>query len=123
MADDKKKIISDEDWKTQAKQEKEKLSDTAKPADSGPAAGGPLPPADLAALVNSLVVQAMFCLGKLSDGKNEKPQVNLDLAKHNIDLLGVIDEKTKGNLTEDESKMLSMALHEMRMLYVQEVSK
>ena len=123
MADDKKKIISDEDWKSQAQKEKEKLSDTEKPDDAGPAATGPLPPANFSALVNSLVVQAMFCLGKLSDGSDEKPQVNLDLAKHNIDLLGVIDEKTKGNLTEDEGKMMSMALHEMRMIYVQEVSK
>jgi len=123
MAKDEKKIISDEDWKTQAQQEKEKLSDTDKPTDVGQTKAGPLPPADFSTLINSLVVQAMFCLGRLSDGKNEKPQVNLDLAKHNIDLLGVIDEKTKGNLTEDESKMLSMTLHEMRMLYVQEASK
>ena len=59
-------------------------------------------------------------MGKLSDPANQgEVQVDLDMAKHNVDMLGVIEEKTKGNLSDEEEKALSVALHEVRMLYVQ----
>ena len=124
MTDAEKKIISDDDWKTQAKKEKEKLveeekkQDTKAPAEqAGPAQ---MPPANFLTLVNSLVVQAMFYMGKLADPNSDEPaQINLEVAKHHIDLLEMLDEKTKGNLTKEESGALSMALHEMRMMFVQ----
>ena len=80
---------------------------------------GPLPPADFTTLINSLLVQVFFCLGRISDPSGKNPEINLDLAKHHIDMLEVLDEKTKGNLTEDENKKLALALHEARMQYVQ----
>ena len=52
-----------------------------------------------------------------------EPQVNLDMAKFNIDLLGVLEEKTKGNLSPDEQKLLDTALYETRMRYVQVASQ
>jgi len=69
-------------------------------------------------LVNSLAVQAMFFLGRLPDQDDKKPELNLDMAKHNIDLLQILQDKTKDNLTEDETKALNMTLHELRMQYV-----
>jgi len=119
------KIVTDENWKEQAQREKEKLDQEEKkatPTDQNgePAApAGPMPPADFTTLMNSLLIQVMFCLGKLGAPDGSAPEINLDLAKHHIDLMEVLEEKTKGNLTNDESKKLSLALHEARMQYVQ----
>ncbi|MBN2210397.1 MAG: DUF1844 domain-containing protein [Sedimentisphaerales bacterium] len=128
-ADKKPSVIHDEDWKQQAQKEKEKFSETKEAegttTQGGKAAGAyeDMPPASFLTLVNSLVVQTLYSLGRLGDPESKKaPPVNLDLAKHHIDMLGVLEEKTKGNLTAEESQGLSMALHEMRMLYVQSAS-
>ena len=51
------------------------------------------------------------------------PVVNLDMAKHHIDTLAVIEEKTKGNLTPEEQRMLDAALYEARMRYVNVASQ
>ena len=118
----KPKIVSDSDWKEEAQATKAKLSQAEQEAQAkeGGAAGGALPAASFVTLVNSLMVQILFSMGRLADPNNpeQKQPANLDLAKHQIDTLGVLEEKTKGNLTEDEQKALSMALHEMRMQYV-----
>ena len=115
---DGKKIIHDEDWKAQAQQEKEKLDDkTEEQAQQ-------VPPANMMTLINSLVLQAMLYMGKLTDPNNPQaqPQINLDAAKHHIDMLEVLEQKTEGNLTDGEKQSLSLALHEMRMMYVQAAS-
>jgi len=128
MTDNQKessKIVTDENWKEQAQREKEKLSQEEKnttPTDQAaePAApAGSLPPADFTTLMNSLLIQVMFCLGRLGAPDGSAPEINLDLAKHHIDLMEVLEEKTKGNLSDDESKKLALALHEARMQYVQ----
>lgn len=131
---DKPKIIIDDDWKAQAHAEKEKLAQEARdkaaaeaaaPADqgAGPAGGesGPrqMPPASFPVLVNSLLTQAFFALGAIANPQDGKRYVDLELAKHHIDMLAVIDEKTKGNLSEDETKLLDQAIYESRMQYVQ----
>jgi len=81
-----------------------------------------VPEASIATLVNSLMTQVLLYLGELAP-RGAEPQVNLDMAKFNIDLLGVVEEKTKGNLTPDEQKMLDTALYETRMRYVQVASQ
>lgn len=119
MTDDKK-IIHDEDWKGQAKKEKEKLEDKAQPQEKPQQ----VPPANMMTLINSLVLQALLYMGKLADPNDPqaKPQINLEAAKHHIDMLEVLEEKTIGNLTDEEKQSLSLALHEMRMMYVQTAS-
>jgi hypothetical protein len=124
MAEEDKKVVSDEDWKKEAQKAKEKLTDAAQTKAAGgraaAAQSGPIPEASFTTLVNSLVVQILYSLGRLADPNDtsKRPPVNLELAKHHIDVLGVLEEKTKGNLTEDEKKSLAIALHEMRMQYV-----
>ena len=128
MADEEKaKIVSDEDWKTQAKREKEKLveeSGKAEGEEAGDAGagqaepGGPLPPANFMTLVNSIVMQVLYCLGRLAGPDGAEPNVNLDLAKHHIDMLDVLEEKTKGNLTKEEEAVLQNTLNQVRMAYV-----
>jgi hypothetical protein len=77
-----------------------------------------LPPASLAALVQSLATQAAIFMGDQRDPETGQSLRNLDLAKHNIDLLRVLEEKTKGNLTEEEKHLLETVLYELLMAYV-----
>lgn len=76
-----------------------------------------MPEASFATLVNSLVTQILLYIGDLTP-RGVEPQINLDMAKFNIDLLGVLEEKTRGNLTPDEQKLLDTALYETRMRFV-----
>jgi len=122
--EEKPKIIVDDDWKAQAQAEKEKLADEVEkgPAEPPGAAGQrprELPPANFATLVGSLVTQILFALGGVEDPKTKRRYVDLALAKHHVDMLAVLEEKTKGNLTDDETKLLDRALYETRMQYVQ----
>jgi hypothetical protein len=81
------------------------------------AGGREMPEASFATMVQSIVTQVLFYLGDLAPRGGE-PTLNLDMAKHHIDTLGVLEEKTKGNLSEEEQRMLDAALYESRMRYV-----
>jgi hypothetical protein len=119
---DDKKIIIDEDWKQQAQKEKEILAAQEKAekekAPRDKSHRGPLPEGDFAALVSMLVTQALFALGLLQVEGQEEKEPDLGLAKYNIDMLETIQEKTKGNLTEEEKKVLENTLSQVRMAYV-----
>lgn len=80
----------------------------------------PLPPATFEFLVLSLRMQAEFQLGLLHFGEEkDRPQPDLRAAQHTIDLLGVLSEKTKGNLNLEEQRLLENSLTELRFRYVQ----
>jgi len=119
---EEKKIIVDEDWKQQAQKEKEILAaqEEAEKEEAREESKrrGPLPKGNFAALVSMLVTQAMFALGVLQVKGQEKREPDLDMAKYNIDMLEALQEKTKGNLTEQEEKVLENTLNEVRMAYV-----
>ena len=120
MADQEKKIIIDEDWKSQVEQEKEKLREQAENQPEGgsddPQQQG-LPPATFETLITSLATQTMAFLGQYPDEEG-RAMVSPPHAKHFIDLISVIEEKTKGNLSEEEAALLENLLHQLRMLYV-----
>jgi hypothetical protein len=65
-----------------------------------------------------LVTQALFALGLLQVEGQEEKEPDLELAKYNIDMLETIEEKTKGNLTKEEKKILENTLGQVRMAYV-----
>ena len=80
----------------------------------------PLPPASFAFLVESILMQTQMHLGLMHFGeKDEKYEPNLNLARHSIDLLAVLQEKTKGNLTTEEQRLIENGLTELRFRYVQ----
>lgn len=80
----------------------------------------PLPPANFSFLVESILMQAQMQLGLLHFGeKEEQPEPNLPVARHSIDLLGMLQEKTKGNLSTEEQRLLENGLTELRFRYVQ----
>ena len=120
-----KKIIVDEDWKQQAQREKEILAaqeEAEKKKSAGPARrSGPLPPGDFAALISMLFTQALYALGALEvEGQQgQKRPPDLEAARYHIDMLETLEEKTKGNLTEQEQKVLENVLNQARMAYVE----
>lgn len=124
MAEEKKeekKIIVDEDWKQQAEKEKEVLAakeEAEKQKTDQEKSRGPLPTGDFSGLIRMLFTQTLFSLGLIQVKEEEKPEPDLALAKYNIDMLGTLEEKTKGNLTDEEQKALSHTLSELRMAYV-----
>ncbi len=111
-------IIIDSDWKSQAQAEKQRLADQEKPAASK-AGAGDMPPADFRALVGSLATQALLYMGAFPDPETGQAMVSLEYAKHAIDLLGVLEAKTKGNLNEEEQQDITEVLHELRQRFVQ----
>ena len=124
MSEDTPKIQVDSDWKAEAQREKERLStQAAEPTESQGTrpSGGPreMPPASFETLMAMLATQALLYTGGIADPQTGQPMVHLDLARHNIDLLSVLEEKTKGNLTEEESQTLATTLYELRNRYVQ----
>lgn len=77
-----------------------------------------LPPPSFSLLVATFGSQAMVALGQVPNPLDGKTEVRLDLAKHAIDMLTIIEQKTKGNLAPDEAAMLESALHQLRMAYL-----
>jgi hypothetical protein len=86
---------------------------------------GPIPPATFEFLIASFVMQAQMQLGMFSmpGEENEENQPNPTLAKHTIDMLGVLEEKTRGNLSLEEKRLLENSLTELRFRYVQVTTK
>src|SRR5690242_21891730 len=79
----------------------------------------PLPPASFQFIVLSLRAQAQMQLGLMHFGEEEKPDPDLQMARHTIDLMAVLMEKTKGNLSMEEQRMLENSLTELRFRFVQ----
>jgi hypothetical protein len=120
--DPEKKIIVDEDWKSQVQREREAAlkPSGAEPAHAARAApAAELPPANLTYLASSLALQATMSLGLVPDPVSGKPEKNLPQAKHFIDTLEVLQQKTEGNRTPEESEDLEVMLYQLRMAYVQ----
>jgi len=79
-----------------------------------------LPPATFEFLLFSLRTQVEMNLGMMYYGpEDQRPEPDLALARHGIDLLGMLQEKTRGNLTMDEKLLLENSLTELRFRYVQ----
>ncbi|SRR6266699_2399463 len=89
--------------------------------DEGPQARPELPPPDFDFLVYSLRLQAELNLGLLpfSASGDEKTEPDFDLARHNIDLLAMLQQKTKGNLSLEEQRSLDNSITELRFRFVQ----
>ncbi|MEO1992066.1 MAG: DUF1844 domain-containing protein [Pirellulales bacterium] len=80
---------------------------------------GQRPPATLSFLIQTLFTQALMALGRVPNPITQKTLTNLDTAKHFIDTLDMIKEKTSGNLTEEESKLLEEVQHQLRMMWME----
>ena len=77
-----------------------------------------LPPMDFSTFILSLGSSAMVNLGKISAPGSDEVTIDLAAAKQIVDILGVLEEKTRGNLTDDEKRLMDQGLYECRLQYV-----
>lgn len=82
-----------------------------------------MPEVTFSAFVMSLNTSVLFHLGEISDPATGKRVVELDLAKHGIDTLTLIQQKTKGNLSKDEEEMLKNILYDLKIRFVKATKK
>ena len=76
--------------------------------------------ANFLALVRDFSVQAMIYLGRIENPFSQSHEKDLEKAKYMIDLLGILEEKTSGNLTPDEEGVLGATLQQLRLAFVEE---
>jgi hypothetical protein len=113
-----KKLYVDEDWKSQVEREKVADGESATESAEKKRSAEPLPPPTLAFLVSTLYLQGAIAMGLLPNPIADKQEVQLDRAKHAIDMLAMLQEKTQGNRTPEESDEIEATLHQLRMAYV-----
>jgi len=98
------------------------MSDTAPNPPDAAAAEYPLPPATFEFLVISLKAQAEMHLGLFHFGEEkDRPEPDLRAARHSIDLLAMIQDKTRGNLSIEEQRLVENSLTELRFRYLNAV--
>lgn len=78
-----------------------------------------LPHIDFATFILSLGHSALMHLGEAPHPETDRIERDLPLAKQDIDLLGLLEEKTKGNLSGDEERLITQLLYDLRMRYVE----
>ena len=135
MSEESEKKI-DEEWKEQVRRDTASGADSQTPPESEseetaseePSGEEPsheqtahLPPASFSALVMSLYTQALIALGGIENPVTGKREKDLPQARWTIDLLGILEDKTRGNLSNDEKNILEANLYQLRMRYVEAV--
>jgi len=118
MTDTPPKIEIDSDWKAEAQAEKERLATAEKKVEER-AEARKVPDADFRGLLGALASQALMGLGMHQDPSGKGVMVDLDGSKFVIDLIGVVAEKTKGNLSEEEETELKQLHSELQNRFVQ----
>ena len=123
----------DESWKEQAAREKQQVDAKTQASPSAPGPGpGSAPETGASRIdtgeeqlqarfdlfVSGLAMEALIAMGEMPHPTTRRQQANLPQAKYLVDLLGILEEKTKGNLSVDESRLLSDALYQLRMRYL-----
>ncbi len=121
----------DESWKEQVEHQKRQEPSQAPAAPTGtplesptPDAtahgepGGGWPAARFDTFLSSLAMDALMALGDAPNPVTRKQTTNLPQARYMIDLLGILEEKTRGNVTVDEERLLKDTLYQLRMRYL-----
>ena len=88
------------------------------PREDASAQESPLPEIDFTSFIFSLSTSALIQLGEIEDPFTKELIKNLPLAKQTIDLIGMLKQKTKGNLTSEEERVIEFILYDLRMKYV-----
>jgi len=130
MAEEKEEkgfVIRDKRFSARKEEEGKKFEESAK-AQVNESKGeemkkeGPLPEITFSSLIFSFSTSALIQLGEIEDPVTKRRDKNLPLAKQTIDLIGMLKEKTKGNLTPEEESLIDQVLFDLRMRYVKAVS-
>ena len=124
---DRRRFTEDGEQKEKAAEEKtehpeskpEEEEKVESKASQQPAEEAPLPEINFSTFIFSLNTSALLHLGEYPDPATGKQQEDLPMAKQTIDLIGMLEEKTRGNLTPDEENLLKHILYDLRLRYVQ----
>ena len=81
---------------------------------------GAAPPASFEFLVHTLFTQALMALGRVPNPITKQSHRNVPTAKHFIDTLAMLEQKTAGNLSADEQRLLEEVQHQLRLMYMEE---
>ena len=123
MTDETPKIQVDSDWKAQAQAEKARLAEKEREQQEKAPGEGPgdrgLPEASFKALMGTLASQALMGLGTMGDPKTGRVVVDLEGSQFAIDLMQVLEDTTKGNISDEDAAELKQVLAELRARFVQ----
>ncbi|HHT9124521.1 MAG TPA: DUF1844 domain-containing protein [Candidatus Brocadiia bacterium] len=119
MTEEEKKI--DEDWKKQIQQEKEKIDEELKASSSDSPSTGKkqIPQANFTLFISGLATQSYILLGLIENPLTKQKEKDINQAKYLIDILNILEEKTKGNLTKDEQNYFKSLMYDLRMAFVE----
>jgi hypothetical protein len=104
----------DESWKDEVARQK---------GESKPEPGAPKTPLSLVTFLTSLGYQTLMQLGELPHPETQERQVDLEGAKETIDLLVLLEAKTRGNRTAEEEQIFKTLLPELQMKFVEKASR
>jgi hypothetical protein len=100
---------------------------TEPPSTSEPNAAGkeapPRPPIDFPSYVLSYYTQGLVLLGEVPNPYTNKKEEDVDAARHTVDILSMLKEKTKGNLSPEEQQLLDSVLYELRMKFMAKTNR
>jgi len=114
---DEKKIHIDQEWKARVEAEK-KAFEAQERLEHGPDERPPLPPARFTTLISNFMSQALLSLGRFPPPGRDEPEIDLEMARYAIDMIEVIQQKTKDNVDASEAQLLRTALDDLRMAYL-----
>lgn len=121
MTEEKGFILKDKTSSSQPDSGEEKdRSEGASGAKAGRAAGTPLPAIDFSTFMMSLNASALVSLGVIADPGTGATAKNLPIGKQTIDIIAMLEEKTRGNLTPDEAKLIKGMLYDLRITFVKQ---
>lgn len=115
---DKRSLDEKGDLKKESQETEKKQEESKEKTRDDKAGRPPLPEVNFNSLIFSLSSSAFFHLGEIADPQTGKKEKDLPLAKHAIDTIDLLKQKTEGNLTEDEQKFINSILDDLKWRYV-----
>ena len=112
-----------DDEQIPAKGEEERTSEPASSAGKTPQEGPSGPPIDFPSYILSYYTQGLVLLGEVPNPYTNKKEEDVEAARHIIDLLSMLEQKTKGNLSQEEQQLLEGVLYELRMKFMAKTNR
>ena len=117
---DKRSFDEKGEMKEEKPEDEKKMEEKGEEAGKDDAQRPPLPEVNFSSLIFSLSSSALLHFGQIVDPQTGEKKKDLDLAKHSIDTIAMLKEKTKGNLSDEEEKFIESILTDLRWQYVKE---
>ena len=103
--------------------EKEQKADKPESPGAAKAETPPMPPIDFPSYILSYYTQGLVLLGEVPNPYTNKKEEDVEAARHTIDILAMLEQKTKNNLRPDEEQLLETVLYELRMKFMAKTNK